>query len=147
MEDSYKALVEEVLSLSMCERRALAHKILRSLQTEEHATSANERYEFLKSIVEDVLDHKIDNSRHRLNVTGRMYIAYIMQQDGYSTAVIGKQMKRDHATVLHLLKQMNDMLSVPNFYKKELGDFDKISQLATEITDNEDESTIQSSDQ
>ena len=129
MDDKYKELFKQALSLPMYERRALAHRIINSLQTEEHAISASERYKIIRSVVEKVLEHKISNSRHHLNVLSRMYIACIMQQDGYSTSVIGKLMKRDHTTIVQLQKRMKDMISVPAYYKKELEQYNTINQL------------------
>ena len=75
-----------------------------------------ERY---KDIIESILGRSLNDSRHREDVAGRMCIAYQLIQDGYSTIEAGRQIGRDHATVLHYRKSMENCKAFPKAYRYE----------------------------
>ena len=72
-----------------------------------------------KSIIESILGRELNNSRKREDVAGRMCIAYQLIQDGYSTNEAGKQIGRDHATVLHYKKCMETCKTYPKAFRYE----------------------------
>lgn len=72
-----------------------------------------------KSIIESILGRSLNESRCREDVAGRMCIAYQLMQDGYSTSFVGKMVGRDHATILHYRKCMENCKTFPKAYRYE----------------------------
>lgn len=77
------------------------------------------RAEQYKGIIETILGRTLNDSRKREDVAGRMCIAYQLMQDGYSTIIVGKMVGRDHATVLHYRKCMENCKTYPKAYRYE----------------------------
>lgn len=82
----------------------------------------------IKSIVEGVTDVELsDTSRVRRIATARfLYFAACRQYTTYSTSAIGKEVNRDHSTVLHGLKVARDLMSYDKSIVKQ---YDQICQL------------------
>lgn len=55
-------------------------------------------------------------SRIPMYVWARTMVAYQMIREGYTTLEIGKQMRKDHASVTHMKVKMEDALSLPQAY-------------------------------
>ena len=72
-----------------------------------------------RNIIESILGRALNDSRSREDVAGRMCIAYQLIQDGYSTTEAGKKIGRDHATVLHYKKCMENCKTYPKAYRTE----------------------------
>ena len=119
-------LIEEALALSVPERRDLMRKIERSLVKEQRASNIKERYEVVKSAVETAMDHKIQDGRLHEDVVCRMYIAYILKQDGYFYSEIGSVLGKNHSTICYLVQAVNDMLSLPLIYQDEVSKLNEI---------------------
>lgn len=123
-------ILKEVLELPSAQRRDLMRKIGKSLIKEEHAENLRERYELVKSVVEDVMTHKITDERTRDNVLCRMFIAYILHQDGYSLSKIGEMLGKDHSTITYLVRTVKDMIQVPLAYSFEIS---KLNSIETKL--------------
>ena len=131
--------IEEVLSLSTAERRDLMRKIGKSLIKEEHAENLRERYDIVKSVVENVMEHKMTEGRTRDDVLCRMFVAYILHQDGYSLSKIGEILNKNHSTVIYLVRTVNDMVEVPSAYSFEISKLNEI-QTRLQWTENSEDS-------
>lgn len=71
----------------------------------------------LKKIVNYHFECDIETTcRERRYVNGRMTFAYILKEKGYTLTSIGHILKRNHATIIHYLKNME-------FYLKQDRDF------------------------
>ena len=53
-------------------------------------------------------------------VWARTMVAYQMSKEGYHTVEIGRQMKKNRTTIIHLLNKMQDVFALPQMYKNEL---------------------------
>ena len=56
-------------------------------------------------------------SRDAEAVWARTFVAYQMIRECYTTTEIGKQMLKDHATVVNMRKKMQNALELPHAYK------------------------------
>ena len=56
-------------------------------------------------------------SRDPRDVWARTMVAYQMVSEGYSLAEIGRQLNKDHSTIVHLRHKMEDALAVPQAYR------------------------------
>lgn len=56
-------------------------------------------------------------SRESNHVWARTMVAFQMIKEGYSTPEIGHQMIKDHSTILHMKRKMQDALDVPSAYR------------------------------
>lgn len=79
----------------------------------------NTKAQEYKSIIESILGRELNGGRCREDVAGRMCITYQLIQDGYSTVEAGRQVGRDHATVLHYKKCMENCKAFPKVYRYE----------------------------
>ena len=77
------------------------------------------RGSFLLQKMADVLGKRVilTNSRYPDDVWARTMVAYQMIKEGYSTLEISKQILKDHSTVTHMKKKMQDALDLPYAYK------------------------------
>ena len=50
-------------------------------------------------------------------VWARTMVAYQMSKEGYTTIEIGRQMMKNHTTIIHLLKKMQDVFAFPHMYE------------------------------
>lgn len=56
-------------------------------------------------------------SRDSWDVWARTMVAYQMGLEGYTLAEIGRQLLKDHSTIIHLRKKMQDALDLPQAYR------------------------------
>lgn len=85
--------------------------------------SVGERFPFVLSCAELAVGRKLSRERCEDNTLIRSFVSYILRSEGYGYNEIGKMLGRDHSTVIHLYNKMNDMLSVPYAYRKEIDMF------------------------
>ena len=89
-----------------------------------------ERYDVVLSAAQEAVGKKLCSGRATEDVLIRVFVAYRLRQEGYSFDTIGKVMHRDHSTVMHYVrKKMDDMLSLPDYYRNELDMYDKMCAL------------------
>lgn len=55
-------------------------------------------------------------SRESHHVWARTMVAYQMSKEGYTTVEIGRQMMKDHSTIIHLRNKMQDVFALPQMY-------------------------------
>jgi len=90
---------------------------------DENEPTIVERYAVLLEVAEKVLGRKLTNSNESDNILIRTFISYKLRKEGYSNREIGRQMGRNHSSVTLMGKKMEDMLSVPESYKYEVGKY------------------------
>ena len=64
-------------------------------------------------------------NRDSSDVWARAMIAFQMLKEGYTTTEIGRQMMKDHSTIQHYKKKMEDVFSIPEAYRDILTIWDK----------------------
>lgn len=101
-------LTRKCLSLSKSQREILIKRLQESLNEREDDGS---RFANLLKAATDVCGQGILSSSRDFNlVMGRRMIAYQMRKEGYSFPSIGRHMVRHHASVIHMVKMMEDAL-------------------------------------
>ena len=101
-------LTRRCLSLSKSQKEKLIKKLQESLNEREDDGS---RFATLLKAATDVCGQGILSSSRDFNhVMGRRMIAYQMRSEGYSFPSIGKMMVRHHASVIHMVRMMEDAL-------------------------------------
>lgn len=133
MEDKGKELINAVLDLPIGARLDLVNKIVSSICRDGEVVNTEKRFEQVKQATEEVFCKKIDRSRKRENVLAKSCVAYIMRNEGFSTPKIGKVLNMDHSSILHLVKRVEDMLSLPWIYANDL---EKIDQVINKLNEN-----------
>lgn len=68
------------------------------------------------------------NSREAQYVWARAIVAWQMCREGYSTGEIGRQMMKDHSTIIHLRNKMQDVFDMPQMYEDVLDMWDKFKR-------------------
>lgn len=75
------------------------------------------RYDVLIQVMQDILGEEIPREGRKAEwVWARTMAVYQMRQEGYTLCDIGKQMGRNHASVIHLLDKMQNALDYPVMY-------------------------------
>ena len=93
------------------ERRAKLARILTESLEEEEKEDDDSRFATLYKAATDVCGHGILTSSRDFNlVMGRRMIAYQMRLEGYSLMTIGKRLIRHHASIIHMIRMMEDAL-------------------------------------
>lgn len=101
-------LTRRCLELSLKERTRLINVLQESLNEREDDGS---RFSELYKAATDVCGHGILTSLRDFNlVMGRRMIAYQMRLEGYSLMTIGKRLIRHHASIIHMVRMMEDAL-------------------------------------
>ena len=101
-------LTRKCLSLSKSQREKLIKRLQESLNEREDDGS---RFATLLKAATDVCGQGILSSSRDFNlVMGRRMIAYQMRSEGYSFPSIGNMMVRHHASVIHMVRMMEDAL-------------------------------------
>ena len=101
-------LTRRCLSLSKSQRETLIKRLQESLVEKEDDGS---RFATLLKAATDVCGQGVLSSSRDFNlVMGRRMIAYQMRSEGYSFPSIGKMMLRHHASIIHMVRMMEDAL-------------------------------------
>lgn len=101
-------LTRRCLSLSKLQREILIKRLQESLNEREDDGS---RFATLLKAATDVCGQGIlSNSRDFNLVMARRMIAYQMRSEGYSFPSIGKMMVRHHASIIHMVRMMEDAI-------------------------------------
>lgn len=92
--------------------------------------SAKESYDELLKPAEEVFDIKMNPYiRSREDVLVRVFVAYKMRERGYSYNEIGKVMNKNHSTIIHYIRTMEDFFAVPKAYRDILEKYKKYISL------------------
>ena len=101
-------LTRRCLSLSKSQRERLIKRLQESLNEREDDGS---RFVTLLNAATEVCGQGILSSSRDFNlVMGRRMIAYQMRLEGYSLMTIGKRLIRHHASIIHMIRMMEDVL-------------------------------------
>jgi chromosomal replication initiation ATPase DnaA len=101
-------LTRRCLSLSKLQREKLIKRLQDSLNEREDDGS---RFADLLKAATEVCGQGILSSSRDFNlVMGRRMIAYQMRSEGYSFPSIGRHMVRHHASVIHMVRMMEDAI-------------------------------------
>ena len=123
-------LTRRCLSLSKSQREKLIKKLQDSLNEREDDGS---RFATLLKAATDVCGQGVLSSSRDFNlVMGRRMIAYQMRSEGYSFPSIGKMMVRHHASIIHMVRMMEDALHYQfdleigywNLFQKKIEEYD-----------------------
>lgn len=79
-----------------------------------------DRYKTLVEIAEKVTEQKYEDNRHFGNVLIKCLVSNRLREEGYTFGEIGKAMNKDHSTIVFYVGKMDDMLSLPLMYSKEM---------------------------
>ena len=101
-------LTRQCLALSYDNRVRLIKVLQGSLRDNE---IARKRFEVLLLIATEVMGNGILlKSKDRNFVIGRRMIAYQMRLEGYSSPLIGRLLRRNHTSILHMERMMEDAI-------------------------------------
>ena len=123
-------LTRKCLSLPKSQRERLIKRLQESLNEREDDGS---RFATLLKAATEVCGKGILSSSRDFNlVMGRRMIAYQMRREGYSFPSIGKMMIRHHASVIHIIRMMEDALHFQfdleigywNLFQKKIEEYD-----------------------
>ena len=113
-------LIKRCLNLSREERSRLIVALKDSL-SEDGLMGAKNRFSVLHKIATEICGHGILSAKRDFNlVIGRRMIAYQMRVEGYSLQSIGIQMVKHHASIMHMVKMMEDVFEHPDILKLEM---------------------------
>ena len=88
-----------------------------------------ERYPVVLDAAEQATGWKLSDLRTSENTLIRLFVAHRLHNEGYSYSQIGRQMKRDHSSITHMYKRVEEMMSVPFAFKEELKLYEKFNEL------------------
>ena len=123
-------LTRRCLSLSKSQREKLIKKLQESLNEREDDGS---RFATLLKAATEICGQGILSSSRDFNlVMGRRMIAYQMRLEGYSLMTIGKRLIRHHASIIHMVRMMEDALHFQfdleigywNLFQKKIKEYD-----------------------
>lgn len=103
-------LTRRCLNLKEEDRQKLIRILTESLEEEEKEDDGS-RFATLYKAATDVCGYGILTSSRDFNlVMGRRMIAYQMRLEGYSLMTIGKRLIKHHASIIHMVRMMEDAL-------------------------------------
>ena len=109
------------------ERFSLALKNLH--EKNDCPPTIGERFPFVLACAEIAVGRKLSRERCEDNTLIRAFVSYMLRYEGYTYKEIGRMLQRDHSTVMHLYKKMEDILSLPYVYRKEIDMFREFEEL------------------
>lgn len=98
----------------------------------EYKASVSERYEQVLRAAECASGRKLTKTRENGNALIRAIVAYRLAQEGYHYVEIGRTIGRDHSTVSHYIRKIENMMLVPNSYKLEISILNEFNRLVGE---------------
>ena len=126
--------IEEIICTAreLCDNlvRPTSQNILRHLLDDNDCPpSIGERFPFILACAEIAVGRKLSRERCEDNTLIRAFVSYMLRNEGYTYKEIGRMLQRDHSTVMHLYKKMEDILSLPQVYRKEIDMFKEFEEL------------------
>ena len=112
-------LITQCLTLNRGKRKELIKVLTESLERPEEM--AKERFNLLYKIVTEMFGNGILSGCKQYNlVLGRRFIAYQMHNEGYSWTEISRLLKKDHSSVIHMYKSMDEIFDYPEIFHLEI---------------------------
>lgn len=119
-------LTRKCLDLSKQNKERLIRILTESLEEDELEDDGS-RFAMLYKAATEICGQGILTSSRDFNlVMGRRMIAYQMRLEGYSLMTIGKRLIRHHASIIHMVRMMEDAFTFK--FKDELRYWDKFQQ-------------------
>lgn len=97
-----------------------------------YKVSVDERYGQILSVAEQTTKMKLTDTREAGNALIRSIVAYRLVKEGYHYTEIGTAMGRNHSTISHYVRKVENMLSIPVAYKREISLFKEIERILDE---------------
>ena len=115
MNEKLKLMCEDLSLQDMVELREYLSDIISCKSRIEKTTL---RCNFLMGEMTDIMGERYISYASRISshVWARTMVAYQMIKEGYSTLEIGRQMMKDHSTIIHLRNKMQDVFALPQLY-------------------------------
>ena len=125
-------LTRRCLYLSKQNKERLIRILTESLEEDELEDDGSRFAELYKAATEICGQGILASSRDFNLVMGRRMIAYQMRLEGYSFPTIGRHLIRHHASVMHMIKMMDDVMTFRfpvemgywDMFKKKLKEYD-----------------------
>lgn len=127
-------LINEVMALPSNERKELMDAIRKSLEEEGYFTTSLQRWvDYLLRTAASVLKIEWpDNSRRDESVYCRTMVAYQLRSEGMSINRVADCIGRHHATVLHMINGMEDIIANPRIFKTEYAQYQQFKSIINE---------------
>lgn len=111
-------LTRKCLYLSREDKIRLINLLQDSIEDGEDDGS---RFSTLLKIATEVVGEGIlTKSREFKRNLGRQMIAYQMRKEGYTLMAIAKRLVRNHATIVHMIHVMDDVMKYPSCFRLEM---------------------------
>jgi len=91
-----------------------------------------ERYEIVLRAAESACGWRLGPERNAANTLIRCLVSRRMKEEGYSYSEIAHLMGRDHSSIVYHVKRMDNILSVPEAYKKEMAMWKEFERILCE---------------
>jgi hypothetical protein len=102
-------LTRKCLDLSKDKKQKLVQILTESLEREHDREDDGSRFSLLYKAATDICGLGILTRKKDFNlVMGRRVISYKMRQEGYSYPCIGKYLRKDHTSIIHGVKMMQE---------------------------------------
>lgn len=112
-------LTQQCLMLSDTEKKKLISKLYQSM--EQEPVDDGSRFNTLYKAAKEICGNGImTNSRLSDSVLGRKLIVYQMRLEGFTLKTIAKALHRNHTSILHLQKEMQNAIDYPRLFQKEI---------------------------
>ena len=96
--------------------------------------SCKERYPVLLEQAEYVTNYTLEpDSRKAENVFIKSIVSHQLYEEGYTYSEIGRVIGMSHATIIHYVNKVNDMLSLPQMYSTEVSYYEQFKEIADTI--------------
>ena len=93
-----------------------------------------ERYPVLLEQAEYVTNYTLEpDSRKAENVFIKSIVSHQLYEEGYTYSEIGRVIGMSHATIIHYVNKVNDMLSLPQMYSTEVSYYEQFKEIADTI--------------
>lgn len=109
-------LMKKCARLTLEEKVQLVEGLTKSIERGRSKTML--RASVLLGVIGRIYGQKVSlHNREAWCVWAKAMVAYRMLQEGYTHGEIGRQLEKDHSTVAHYKRKMEDALSLPHAYQ------------------------------
>jgi hypothetical protein len=134
-DDKKESIVRKIRRFPFEDRRYIIYAAVLDLDRDMGKPNGPDRYAILLRIAEQATGHQLTDERTRENTDIRTLVATEMRSEGFTLEEIGIYMRRNHSTVTHYTKMLEDAMKYPKMYadliqkhesfKQQLKDYDK----------------------
>ena len=135
IDEKKETIVRQIRRLPCQDRRYIIGAAIMDLDRDLLKPNGPDRYAILLRLAEQATGHQLTASRTRENTEIRILIASEMRSEGFTLYEIGRYMGKDHSTVTHYTKMLEDAVQFPKMYadlirkqesfKQQLQEYDK----------------------